>query len=962
MGRFGIPIDVSSEVTRDQFLEEVKGFSSDGRFYSAHYYSFGHKSDSALRFKGFFTDFKLPNGEPIEVILKFNHVTNECTKWMSCKRSELSPKEILKLEKIEKQEAKQAAQKRESDDKLFREKDEKEVTSYPLANEDNPYIIAKKVTLGGYEKERPARNGSDKKILVIPLVDMNGRHVSHIDIIPKALVDQFQNQDEYFPKNGKKNAKGVSQAGGFIPSSFPNLLQSPLIFVAEGYATARTVEMATKMPCIGSASINRFRHIKEIFIKYKYKGKLIFLPDADANGKAEIMAKEVVEGTNFSYILPKFTTGSGTDWNDLGITESLETVREQLGGIVSTVKAIKSNRPNDHRIYIKGPNTEAPYIISVLGWEGQALLVHSTEINKAFTLSEKDLNINTLLKVCPDAEAWESLIVTTGSNGRPVHDYTNLWTRLVGAANFAEKGKTNLKTRGLFPVNEREVALVLNDCVRFRGVDYNEDNLPLELEGKIRVSLLKGLKDEEKESLIPPLTVEEFKDILTHVEKLHFESRYHAHFYFSAILQGLLCGALDFRPGVGMICPTQTGKTTIEGLLRVFYDSFSLASPDMSTAGMRQELNHKAFIVIHDEFDSKKDVKASVIQKQMIIKNIRETYNSNHKVVRGSPSGQSKEFIYDASHFFFGTEALSLQEQELNRIIHFILDPNKKMASEDFDTEKKYYSSLKKKSIAIRLAKYLADIYPTFIALKSYVDDGIHTYNNKVKWADKWSDVISDRGGDILTQMLGLLMAGAGVPAPKEDTFPTEKDMIPTNKYDHTDHGPIHSYLEHVATKGVAREIFTVGTGHKKADRCLAALLDVQHKGYSVRYCLEQLTDMEREGLTGADDDYKRERRRKETDLHAALNSIGIYFDPKRSLLCVQSGNESLRKLMEGVGVADYVGALREDPDLVESYGQNTIKDYNDKGQGSRRLNKKGFWLNYAYEDGILTPQKRKKS
>ena len=957
MGSFGIPVDVSSEVTRDQFLEEAKSFSSDGRFYRAHYYNFGHKSDSALSFKGFFTDFKLPNGNPIEVILKFNHATNDYTKWMSVKKSELSQKELSKIEKIEKQEAKQAAQKKETDDQLAREKDEKEVFSYPLAKEDNPYIVAKKVVLGGYEKERPAKNGGDKKILVIPLVDINGRHVSHIDIIPKALVDKFQDKEEYFPKNGKKNAKGVCQAGGFIPSSFPNILQSPLIFVAEGYATARTVEIATEMPCIGSASIGRFKHIKEIFIKHKYKGKLVFLPDADANGRAEVMAKEVVGGTNFSYILPKFkTTGSGTDWNDLSSAEGLQTVKEQLGGIVSTAKAIKSNKLNDHRIYIKGPNTETPYTISVLGWEGQNVLVHSTQINKGFTLSEKDLNIKTLLKVCPDVEAWESLIVTTGPNGRPVHDYTDLWIRFVGAANFAEKGKVYLKTRGLFPINEKEVALVLDDCVRFRGIDYNEDNLPPEVREKIRVVFKKELSNEAE---IPPLTVEEFREVILHVRKLHFESRYHAVFYVGGILQGLLCGVLPFRPGIGIISPTQAGKTTLEELLRAFYDSFCLISPDQSIAGSRQALNNKALIVIHDEFDSKKDVKASEIKKASIIKNIRESFNAGFKIIRGSPFGLFRETYIDAAHFFFGTEALTLQEQEVNRIVHFTLNPQKKMSPEAFRIEKEYYAGLKKNHFDVRLAKYLTEIYPNFLELKVCIQEGIQSYNEEMKKSGRLGDIITDRGADILAQMLGLLAAAEGFVSPKKgieiekrgEKFP----CVLTKEW-------TYSYLDNVATKGVARETFTVGSGHKKADRCLAAILDVQHKGYSVKYCFEQLTDIDREELTGADDDYKREKRRREFDLHAALNSIGIYFDPKRSLLCVQGGNESLRKLIEGVGVADYVGALREDPDLVNSYGQNTIKNYNDKGQEGRRLNKTGFWLNYTYESGTLSPIRRKHS
>ncbi len=113
------------------------------------------------------------------------------------------------------------------------------------------------------------------------------------------------------------------------------LEDTPFIYVAEGYATATSVHMATGTPVVVAFDADNIEPVVKA-LKQKYSSLKICITGDDDQWKGSntgrIRAEEAANKHGCSVVFPVFknTDTKPTDWNDLHVLEGLEAVKSQL--------------------------------------------------------------------------------------------------------------------------------------------------------------------------------------------------------------------------------------------------------------------------------------------------------------------------------------------------------------------------------------------------------------------------------------------------------------------------------------------------------------------------------------------------------------------------------------------------------------------------------------------------------
>ena len=132
-------------------------------------------------------------------------------------------------------------------------------------------------------------------------------------------------------KDGKKRfSTGIEKKGSFsaIPDK-SSVLSCDKIYLAEGFATAASVYLATDVPCAVAFDSGNLPAATET-LRYLNPGvEIIIAADNDENGVGEKKAVQCTQKfRDVYYKLPMKMKGS--DFNDLHVEKSLESVRKQL--------------------------------------------------------------------------------------------------------------------------------------------------------------------------------------------------------------------------------------------------------------------------------------------------------------------------------------------------------------------------------------------------------------------------------------------------------------------------------------------------------------------------------------------------------------------------------------------------------------------------------------------------------
>lgn len=153
---------------------------------------------------------------------------------------------------------------------------------------------------------RQDRNG----MLLIPVRDSSGR------------VQSLQ----YIAPDGTKRflTGGKVQGGQFV---IPGKAEKPLA-LCEGYATGASIHLACAWTVYVTFSAGNLPVVAAAVRKQFPDAQILICGDNDETGRDK--GQEAAQAAQAHLVVPHFTTGSGKDFNDLHLTEGLQSVRWQL--------------------------------------------------------------------------------------------------------------------------------------------------------------------------------------------------------------------------------------------------------------------------------------------------------------------------------------------------------------------------------------------------------------------------------------------------------------------------------------------------------------------------------------------------------------------------------------------------------------------------------------------------------
>lgn len=184
----------------------------------------------------------------------------------------------------------------------------------PAADPSHPYLVRKGIT--PTPEIRQTRNGA----LVVPFFDAQG--------IFKTL--------QYIPEAGEKLLfKDAPKQGNFLVVGGPLLPGQPIQY-AEGYATARSLNLASGRPVVMTIDAGNMVAVAQTLNKTFPDSQHLFMADFDHAkdvNKGLLMASEAAELVGGKVLYPAFTEAEIakglTDFNDLHQSRGLDAVRDQ---------------------------------------------------------------------------------------------------------------------------------------------------------------------------------------------------------------------------------------------------------------------------------------------------------------------------------------------------------------------------------------------------------------------------------------------------------------------------------------------------------------------------------------------------------------------------------------------------------------------------------------------------------
>ena len=227
---------------------------------------------------------------------------------------------------------------------------------------EHPYLRRKGVPAFG--EIRQGHNGE----LLLPVRDASGNLLS---------------LQRIFPDGEKRFLTGGRVSGGyFVIQGNP---EKPLV-ICEGYATGASIHLACESTVFVAFAASNLPHVAGI-ARREHPDKIILIcGDDDEAGRSK--GQEAAQKAQARLVLPSFTTGTGTDFNDLHQSEGLQEVRRQLEApenhpaVVSSAPSLVSLDMGD---FLSMSIPERGYLLSpVLPVQGIGIMYAPRGIGKTF--------------------------------------------------------------------------------------------------------------------------------------------------------------------------------------------------------------------------------------------------------------------------------------------------------------------------------------------------------------------------------------------------------------------------------------------------------------------------------------------------------------------------------------------------------------------------------------------------
>lgn len=208
------------------------------------------------------------------------------------------------------------------------------------------------------------RRGRHAEIL-LPIRDASGNLLS--------LQRIFNNGQKRFLTGGKVS-------GGYF--MIPGKPEKPLA-ICEGYATGASIHLAHECTVYVAFAANNLTPVASI-VRRRHPDKTILIcADNDEAGRSK--GQEAAQTAHARLVLPTFTTGKGTDFNDLHKTEGLEEVRRQLEASENHPPAVPTLVSLNMGQFLSMPIPERGLLLSpILPVQGIGIMYAPRGIGKTF--------------------------------------------------------------------------------------------------------------------------------------------------------------------------------------------------------------------------------------------------------------------------------------------------------------------------------------------------------------------------------------------------------------------------------------------------------------------------------------------------------------------------------------------------------------------------------------------------
>jgi putative DNA primase/helicase len=143
-----------------------------------------------------------------------------------------------------------------------------------------------------------------------------------------------------------------------------------------------------------------------------------------------------------------------------------------------------------------------------------------------------------------------------------------------------------------------------------------------------------------------------------------------AELLLGACTVAVICGALDWRPHVGITGPTQSGKTTIiSGVAQILRPMAVVVEGTSTEAGIRQRLRSDAVPVVVDELEVEGG--SDVNRLYRVIKLLRSSSSATGEVVRGTQDGRGQTFVVRAMFIVAAINLYRSNAADTSRLVRF---------------------------------------------------------------------------------------------------------------------------------------------------------------------------------------------------------------------------------------------------------------------------------------------------
>lgn len=422
----------------------------------------------------------------------------------------------------------------------------------------------------------------------------------------------------------KRFSKGINLRGAYSPLG--EWRTSRTIYLAEGFATAASVYMATKKPTICAFNAGNLLHSAISIRAINPNCRIIIVADRDESKTGEIKAKEVCRKlSNCVYRMPNLTG----DFNDLHCIEGLPQVSKQLAFDESEFTQIIFLGFDETGTYYFDANKQVIHKISKS---------QTNEINFLFIANHK---------------YWGNLYGFKKKDGEPT-----------GFCDFKLAIPKILD-------EQRQIGRFRPD--RMRGIGVHLDNKKIIFNNGEKIftkneqfSLIDFSKkskyfytSERNADIIdaPALTKNQIKDLKSAFKALNTKNKGDHIILLGWIAQAQIFGALDWRAHLWLTGKRGSGKSTILNLIE---DLVPLSSQQQgsSPAGIRQFLKSDAMAMIIDEAEPSAAKEKSYVND--LLQMARQCSSRKNAVtMRGTPSGDAYQ-VTTNSVFCFGSIQISI--------------------------------------------------------------------------------------------------------------------------------------------------------------------------------------------------------------------------------------------------------------------------------------------------------------